>query len=73
MMLLAQITSNDTAFIGVASTIVGSMATAIVHLYFKVSATIQRELDECKKDRDDLRKIVMNMDGRLVSIEKGKS
>ena len=73
MNLLAQITSNDTAFIGVASAVVGPMAAAIVHLYFKMIATVQRELDECKSDRDELRRMVMNVDSRVASIERGKA
>ena len=73
MNLLAQITSNDTAFIGVASAVVGPMAAAIVHLYWTYKSRIERELDECKSDRDELRKKIMSVDSRVTSIERGKA
>ena len=71
--LMAQITSNDTVFVGVATAIVGPMAGAIVHLYYTYKATVQRELDECKSDRDELRRMVLSVDSRVASIEQRKA
>jgi len=74
---LAQMTSNDTTFIGVATTIVGALAGAVVHLYFRGSTQskdlvdmVSREFAECKKDRDELRKLYFELKGNLTSISK---
>jgi len=74
---LAQMTSNDTTFIGVATTIVGALAGAVVHLYFRGSTQskeivdlVSKEFAECKKDRDDLRKLYFELKGNLSSISK---
>lgn len=74
--ILAQITSNDTTFIGVATTIVGALAGAVVHLYFQNSAirkdltdTVAKELVECKTDRDELRKLYYKMQGQISEIK----
>jgi uncharacterized membrane protein len=74
---LAQMTSNDTTFIGVATTIVGALAGAVVHLYFR-DATKSKELVdmvsvefmECKKDREELRKMYYELKGNLSTISK---
>ena len=78
-LLLAQMTSNDTTFIGVATTIVGALAGAVVHLYFRGSTQskelvdlVSREFAECKKDRDDLRKMYFELKGNLTAISKGQ-
>jgi len=78
-LLLAQMTSNDTTFIGVATTIVGALAGAVVHLYFRGSTQskeivdlVSREFAECKKDRDDLRKLYFELKGNLTAINKGQ-
>jgi hypothetical protein len=74
---VAQMTSNDTTFIGVATTIVGALTGAVVHLYFRGSTQskdlvdmVSREFAECKKDRDDLRKLYFELKGNLTSISK---
>jgi len=74
---LAQLTSNDTTFIGVATTIVGALTGAVVHLYFRGSTQskdlvdmVSREFAECKKDRDELRKLYFELKGNLTSISK---
>ena len=74
---LAQMTSNDTTFIGVATTIVGALAGAVVHLYFRGSTQskdlvdmVSREFAECKKDRDELRKLYFELKGNFTSISK---
>jgi len=74
---LAQMTSNDTTFIGVATTIVGALAGAVVHLYFRGSTQskdlvemVSKEFAECKKDRDELRKMYFELKGNLTSISK---
>ena len=76
MIFLAQMTSNDTTFIGVATTIVGALAGAVVHLYFQNSIirkdltdTVAKELDECKTDRDELRKLYHQMAGQIREIK----
>ena len=75
--VLAQMTSNDTTFIGVATTIVGALAGAVVHLYFRGSTQskdlvdmVSREFAECKKDRDELRKLYFELKGNLTSMSK---
>ena len=75
--LLAQLTSNDTTFIGVATTIVGALAGAVVHLYFRGSTQskdlvdmVSKEFMECKKDREELRKLYFELKGNLTSISK---
>jgi hypothetical protein len=74
---LAQMTSNDTTFIGVATTIVGALAGAVVHLYFRGSTQskelvdmVSKEFTECKKDRDELRKLYFELKGNLTAISK---
>ena len=74
---LAQLTSNDTTFIGVATTIVGALAGAVVHLYFRGSTQskdlvdmVSKEFSECKKDREELRKLYYELKGNLYSISK---
>jgi hypothetical protein len=74
---LAQLTSNDTTFIGVATTIVGALTGAVVHLYFRGSTQskdlvdmVSREFAECKKDRDELRKLYFELKGNLSTISK---
>jgi hypothetical protein len=75
--VLAQMTSNDTTFIGVATTIVGALTGAVVHLYFRGSTQskdlvdmVSREFAECKKDRDELRKLYFELKGNLSTISK---
>ena len=75
--VLAQMTSNDTTFIGVATTIVGALAGAVVHLYFRGSTQskdlvdmVSREFAECKRDRDELRKLYFELKGNLSTISK---
>ena len=77
--VLAQMTSNDTTFIGVATTIVGALAGAVVHLYFRGSTQskelvdmVSKEFAECKKDRDDLRKLYFELKGNLTAIKEQK-
>ena len=74
---LAQMTSNDTTFIGVATTIVGALAGAVVHLYFRDATKskelvdmVSKEFAECKKDRDELRKLYFELKGNLTAISK---
>ena len=74
---LAQMTSNDTTFIGVATTIVGALTGAVVHLYFRGSTQskelvdmVSKEFTECKKDRDELRKLYFELKGNLTAISK---
>jgi hypothetical protein len=74
---LAQLTSNDTTFIGVATTIVGALTGAVVHLYFRGSTQskelvdmVSKEFTECKKDRDELRKLYFELKGNLTAISK---
>jgi hypothetical protein len=76
-MLLAQMTSNDTTFIGVATTIVGALTGAVVHLYFRGSTQskdlvdmVSKEFMECKKDREELRKLYFELKGNLTTISK---
>jgi gas vesicle protein len=77
MMFLAQITSNDNLLLGIITTAGGAMAGAIVHLYFR-DATKSKELvdmvsvefTECKKDRDELRKLYYELKGNLTAISK---
>ena len=75
--VLGQMTSNDTTFIGVATTIVGALAGAVVHLYFRGSTQskdlvdmVSKEFAECKKDRDELRKLYFELKGNLTSMSK---
>ena len=75
-LILAQMTSNDTTFIGVATTIVGALAGAVVHLYFQNSTirkdltdTVAKELVECKTDRDELRKLYHQMQGQISQMK----
>jgi gas vesicle protein len=70
-------TSNDTTFIGVATTIVGALAGAVVHLYFRDSTKskelvdmVSKEFTECKKDRDELRKLYYELNGKLSTMSK---
>ena len=77
MMFLAQLTSNDTTFIGVASTVVASLAGAVVHLYVQNSSirkdlteTVAKELVECKEDRDELRKLYWQLQSQVNHIKK---
>jgi uncharacterized membrane protein len=72
---LAQLTSNDTTFIGVATTIVGALTGAVVHLYFQNSTirkdlteTVAKELVECKDDRDELRKLYWQLQSQVNHI-----
>jgi gas vesicle protein len=74
---LAQMTSNDTTFIGVATTIVGALAGAVVHLYFRDATKgkelvdmVSKEFTECKKDREELRKLYFELKGNLTTISK---
>jgi len=75
--VLAQLTSNDTTFIGVATTIVGALAGAVVHLYFRGSTQskdlvdmVSKEFMECKKDREELRKMYYELKGNLTAINR---
>jgi uncharacterized membrane protein len=75
--VLAQMTSNDTTFIGVATTIVGALAGAVVHLYFRDSTKskelvdmVSKEFTECKKDRDELRKMYYELNGKFSAISR---
>jgi uncharacterized membrane protein len=77
--VLAQMTSNDTTFIGVATTIVGALAGAVVHLYFRGSTQskdlvdmVSKEFTECKKDRDELRKMYYELNGKFSAISRGQ-
>ena len=77
--VLAQMTSSDTTFIGVASTIVGALAGAVVHLYFRDSIKskelvdmVSKEFAECKRDRDELRKMYYELNGKLSAISRGQ-
>jgi len=77
---LAQMTSNDTTFIGVATTIVGALAGAVVHLYFRDSTKskelvdmVSKEFTECKKDRDELRKMYYELNGKFSAISREQS
>ena len=57
MNFLAQITSNDTAFIGVASTMIGGLVSAIVFLFklfIDEKKTTRADLQECRSDREKL-------------------
>jgi uncharacterized membrane protein len=76
---LAQMTSNDTTFIGVATTIVGALAGAVVHLYFRGSTQskeivdlVSKEFAECKKDRDELRHMYYELNGKFSAISRGQ-
>ena len=73
--IFGQLTSNDTTFIGVATTIVGALTGAVVHLYFQNSTirkdlteTVAKELVECKTDRDELRKLYYQMQKQISNI-----
>jgi hypothetical protein len=75
--VLGQMTSNDTTFIGVATTIVGALTGAVVHLYFRGSTQskdlvdmVSKEFMECKKDREELRKLYYELKGNLSTISK---
>jgi hypothetical protein len=77
MNLLAQITSNDNLLLGVIATAGGAMSTAIVHLYFRDATKgkelvdmVSKEFTECKKDRDELRKLYFELKGNLTAISK---
>jgi hypothetical protein len=74
---LAQITSNDNLLLGVIATAGGAMSTAIVHLYFRDATKgkelvdmVSKEFTECKKDRDELRKLYFELKGNLTAISK---
>lgn len=57
MNFLAQITSNDTAFIGVVSTMIGGLVSAIVFLFklfIDEKKTTRADLQECRSDREKL-------------------
>lgn len=76
MIFLAQITSNDNLFLGVITTAGGSMAAAIVHLYFRDSTKgkdlvdmVTKEFTECKKDRDELRKLYYELNGKFKAVK----
>jgi len=75
--VLGQMTSNDTTFIGVATTIVGALAGAVVHLYFRGSTQSKelvdmysKEFTECKKDREELRKMYYELNGKFSAISR---
>jgi hypothetical protein len=77
MTFLAQITSNDNLLLGVIATAGGAMSTAIVHLYFRDATKgkelvdmVSKEFTECKKDRDELRKLYFELKGNLTAISK---
>jgi hypothetical protein len=77
MNLLAQITSNDNLLLGVIATAGGAMSTAIVHLYFRDATKgkelvdmVSKEFTECKKDREELRKMYYELKGNLSTISK---
>ena len=78
-LILAQITSNDNLFLGVITTAGGSMAAAIVHLYFRDSTKgkdlvdmVTKEFTECKKDRDELRKLYYELNGKFKAVKGGE-
>ncbi len=75
--VLSQITSNDNLLLGIIVTAGGAMAGAITHLYFRDSTKskelvdmVSREFSECKKDRDELRKMYYELKGNLTAISK---
>jgi hypothetical protein len=74
---LAQMTSNDNLLLGVIATAGGAMSTAIVHLYFRDATKgkelvdmVSKEFTECKKDREELRKLYFELKGNLSTISK---
>jgi len=74
---LAQITSNDNLLLGIIVTAGGAMAGAITHLYFRDATKskelvdmVSKEFTECKRDRDELRKLYFELKGNLTAISK---
>jgi gas vesicle protein len=79
MNFLAQITSNDNLLLGIIVTAGGAMAGAITHLYFRDSTKskelvdmVSKEFTECKKDRDELRKMYYELNGKFSAISRGQ-
>lgn len=76
---LAQITSNDNLLLGLITGAGSAMAGAIIHLYYRDSTKskelvdmVSREFTECKKDRDELRKLYFELKNNLTAIDKEK-
>jgi hypothetical protein len=74
---LGQITSNDNLLLGIIVTAGGAMAGAITHLYFRDATKskelvdmVSKEFTECKKDRDELRKMYYELNGKFSAISK---
>lgn len=74
-LIFAQITSNDNLLLGIITTAGGAMAAAIVHLYFRDSTKskdlvdmVSKEFTECKKDRDELRKLYYELNGKFSTL-----
>jgi gas vesicle protein len=79
MTFLAQITSNDNLLLGIIVTAGGAMAGAITHLYFRDATKskelvdmVSKEFTECKKDRDELRKMYYELNGKFSAISRGQ-
>jgi gas vesicle protein len=79
MIFLAQITSSDNLLLGIIVTAGGAMAGAITHLYFRDSTKskelvdmVSKEFAECKKDRDELRKMYYELNGKFSAISRGQ-
>jgi hypothetical protein len=78
-LFLAQITSNDNLLLGIIVTAGGAMAGAITHLYFRDATKskelvdmVSKEFAECKKDRDELRKMYYELNGKFSAISRGQ-